>query len=321
MADQEHSTDQSCTYRCAACGESCCTETARGPSGLCFLHDPDLTPEQREEGARALGADSLKAYLEAKAADGEALHGVRLSGAELDGVRLNGADLRGATFNETSLFRARLFEADLREANFYNANLQQAGLWKSNLRDACLDWADLRGARGLTPGDCRSIKPTVAGFRSVKRMFADAQRPDEAGEVAFWEKRQQRRDLGKQCRDWRTRGRWLVLAVLEVVCGYFERPMRPVICSMLVILLCGLIFAMGGGIDKAVIGSTDTETSGGLGITQAIYFSTVTFTTVGYGDFRPKPGVWRVVAAAESFAGAFLMAVFVVALAHRYVVR
>jgi uncharacterized protein YjbI with pentapeptide repeats len=320
MTDQEQSTGQSCTYRCAACGESCCTETAHGPSGLCFLHDPDLSPGQREEHAQAGGSDSLKAYLEAKAAAGETLHGVRLSGAQLDGVRLNRADLRGATFNETNLFRARLFEADLRDVNFYNANLQQASLWKSNLHNACLDWADLRGARGLTSDDCRQIKPTVAGFRSVKRMFADAQRPDEAGEVAFWEKRQQRRDLGAQCHDWRTRTRWFALAVLELVCGYFERPMRPVICSALVILLCGLVFAMGGGIDKAVIGSADVE-AGGLGITQAMYFSTVTFTTVGYGDFRPKPGVWRVIAAAESFAGAFLMAVFVVALAHRYVVR
>lgn len=319
MSDE--ATPTTCTYTCPTCGEHCCTESGSGESGLCFLHDLNLTPEQREEQARATGAASLKEHLEAKVAEGQSLHGVRLSGAELPGARLNRADLRGATCNEANLSRARLYEADLREANFYNANLRYAGLWKSNLTGTCLDWADMRGTRGLTPEDCREIKPTVSGFRSVKRMFSESHRPDEAGEVAFWEKQQFRRDLGKQCRDWRTRLRWLVLVTVEAVCGHFERPVRTVICSTLVILFCGAIFAAGSGIERVAMDRSDPEAHAPTTLSQGVYFSLVTFTTVGYGDFRPKPGIWRLIATLEAVSGAFLMAVFVVTLAHRYVVR
>ena len=49
----------------------------------------------------------------------------------------------------------------------------------------------------------------------------------------------------------------------------------------------------------------------------AVYFSTVTFTTLGYGDYWPL-GVARLLAGAEALLGAFLMATFVVTLARRY---
>ncbi|MDP7162721.1 MAG: potassium channel family protein [Phycisphaerae bacterium] len=49
-----------------------------------------------------------------------------------------------------------------------------------------------------------------------------------------------------------------------------------------------------------------------------IYFSTVTFTTLGYGDFRPKPGFFRLLAGTEAFLGVALMPLFIVDLARKY---
>ncbi len=54
-----------------------------------------------------------------------------------------------------------------------------------------------------------------------------------------------------------------------------------------------------------------------------LYFSIVTFTTLGYGDLRPCANVtWaRMVASLEAFIGAFMIALFVWTLARRYVAR
>lgn len=49
----------------------------------------------------------------------------------------------------------------------------------------------------------------------------------------------------------------------------------------------------------------------------SLYFSIVTFTTLGYGDMRPIGGM-RVFAASEALIGAFLMALFVVAMARKF---
>ena len=42
-----------------------------------------------------------------------------------------------------------------------------------------------------------------------------------------------------------------------------------------------------------------------------MYYSVVTFTTLGYGDMTPPDGIARPLAALQAFAGAFMMAMFV----------
>ena len=54
------------------------------------------------------------------------------------------------------------------------------------------------------------------------------------------------------------------------------------------------------------------------GFGKCLYFSAVTFTTLGYGDFQPKPGFFRFVAGTEAAMGAALMALFIVGLARKY---
>jgi len=326
---------QTCSYDCPICGQPCCTEPA-GPSGLCVLHDKDTTPVDREAAARAAGRQSLADHLGAKTRRGEPLHGVDLSWAELDEASLTGADLRGSALNEARLRRAHLSQARLDGANLYNADLQNAWMLQVTLTGACLDWTNLRGVRGLRAEDCRPIRASVPGFRSVKRMFQEADDRDAASAFALREKRQQRRDLWRGRGQWfrslhglRRFGQWLTHCLLETICGYFENFFLPVVWSLAVILACGLAFSLGNGIEPAgrnpaavsSSGETPVGEGGVVRIDEGIYFSAVTFTTLGYGDFRPRPGVWRLVAGAEAFVGAFLLSAFVVTLAHRYVVR
>ena len=89
--------------------------------------------------------------------------------------------------------------------------------------------------------------------------------------------------------------------------GYGEKPLRPLLVGLGVVLVCGFGFWIFKGI----------EPNPPCSIWSSLYFSVVTFTTLGYGDLQPTPGM-RWLSALEASLGAALMALFVVALARRF---
>jgi len=94
--------------------------------------------------------------------------------------------------------------------------------------------------------------------------------------------------------------------------GYGERPVRVLVASALIIILCAVCYNQPGAL---VFRDGPTKPS----LTQSLYFSTTTFTTLGYGDFYPSPhGFCRPLAMAEAVAGGCLMALFIVCLAKRF---
>jgi hypothetical protein len=108
---------------------------------------------------------------------------------------------------------------------------------------------------------------------------------------------------------------------LKYTCGYGEKPGRVIFMAALVIFVAAVLFAFGG----IVIGEYTPEERiinydltfsipGGPAIKdfgQCLYYSFVTFTTLGYGDIHPV-GYSKIIASAEAFTGAFFIALFVV---------
>ncbi|WP_018256110.1 potassium channel family protein [Halomicrobium katesii] len=110
--------------------------------------------------------------------------------------------------------------------------------------------------------------------------------------------------------------RWATNAALDLVAGYGERPQRTVLASIGVILGSAALYPAAGGLRDA--GSVVTYGTGGASaLVDALYFSVVTFTTLGYGDIEPVGGLARALAGVEAAAGAFLVALFVFALGRR----
>ena len=67
---------------------------------------------------------------------------------------------------------------------------------------------------------------------------------------------------------------------------------------------------------KLCPGVVAVHTAEPLTLWHAIYFSGITFATVGYGDFLPAPHA-RLLALTEGVVGVFTMGFFVVVLANR----
>ncbi len=102
--------------------------------------------------------------------------------------------------------------------------------------------------------------------------------------------------------------------------GYGEKPARMFFTAIFVILICAVFYCTGGGIamnSEAV--ATTAQPVVAAGWWESLYFSIVTFTTLGYGVFRPMASVdWRLLAGSEALAGAALMAMFIVSLTRKY---
>jgi hypothetical protein len=118
-----------------------------------------------------------------------------------------------------------------------------------------------------------------------------------------------RRDLHAK----KKRARWLLSVWLDVVWGYGQRPGRLFFFSMLMCVAFGGLYYLTGvklG-DVCTTGSNAPDKLAHLG--ECIYYSFVTFTTVGYGDIVPCGALSRFLAASEAMSGIFTMGLFVTA--------
>ena len=109
----------------------------------------------------------------------------------------------------------------------------------------------------------------------------------------------------------KTLHKWLWSCLLNGIFGYGEQPGKVIVSAILVILLFASLFTIFG------ISNVGIEFSTSNNFLDCMYFSTITFTTLGYGDFRPLEGVGRILAGSEAFIGAFMMALFVYTFARR----
>ena len=106
--------------------------------------------------------------------------------------------------------------------------------------------------------------------------------------------------------------KWLWSCFLNGIFGYGMQPSKVIISAILIITLFAFLF-MNPGISN-VVGIEEITSNNFF---DCLYFSTITFTTLGYGDFRPLEGWGRILAGSEAFIGAFMMALFVYTFARR----
>jgi len=97
---------------------------------------------------------------------------------------------------------------------------------------------------------------------------------------------------------------WLLA---DLTCKYGTDWKRPVgLWIILVLILFPILFWIGKGVEGA---------SSWL---ECIYFSIVTATTLGYGDYHPTHGNYQFLAGAEAIFGTFMWAAFIAIFARKY---
>lgn len=96
--------------------------------------------------------------------------------------------------------------------------------------------------------------------------------------------------------------------------GYGERPIRVLVSSAIVILVCAMLYF---GYHENIL--IQNQPMGDESFVDCLYFSVSTFATLGLGDVYPvKDSFLRIVVMIEVLSGACLMSLFVVSLAKRF---
>lgn len=305
-------------------GKKCQLEDAG--QGFCYWHDPTIDKS----------GENLAARLEGVIKAGHCMEGASLKRANLEGINLV---CHGRKENY-SLARADLYRANLRNAHLFRIDLTEASLMKTDCREAnlhfaCLKKANLLGARlegakieniewgkqllheekGIEAAKGKRIQESIDFFEQAEEICRNLRKVSElqglfelAGHF-FYEEMLMRR---YQMPLWSfERG---VSKLVDVFCGYGEKPLRVILVSLSFISICCFFYFFLGISDHGQNLAFDPQQSFGENLMilgKHMYFSVVTFTTLGYGDLVPV-GSSRVVAAIEAFVGSFTLALFVV---------
>ncbi|MEL7292323.1 MAG: ion channel [Pseudomonadota bacterium] len=301
-----------------------CCDQPSGESGLCYWHDPHIDKSN----------DNIKQQVEQWAAAGKPLDGFQLARTDLEDIDLvnrgckDGYQCRGADFYRANLSDAHFFGLDLRGSSLMKAKLVGANLHCAKLGGCNLLGAELARAKleNIEWGQYLKQELEAKQSRRQRRSQQAAQLYQEAEEVC--------RNIRKQCekqglfemagdffkREMRFRRyqmprfstKRIISKLVDLFCGYGEDPLRVVGFSIFLIVVCALayFFLDTTGAHPIYEGVTGWQFYV-LEFFNSLYFSVVTFTTLGYGDISPV-GVARFIAACEAFLGSFTMALFVV---------
>lgn len=294
--------------------------------GLCFWHDP----KQSKDGLE------LASALEDLARAGHSLEGMQLKRANLQGINLvnhgqkSGFNLQHMDLYRADLTQAHLFMADFRHSSLMKANLELSNLHFADLRHCNLLGTQFKGSRTenvqwgtLINQEAQGRIAKRAGqstealdlfeqaeeiYRSLRKQGEQQGLFEQSGQFFYREMRMRREQLplfsSKRAFSW----------LVDVFCGYGEKPLRVVSFSLMLIVSMTFLYAIFGITDGEQVLRLSTQASwqdNGLTWLNSLYFSVVTFTTLGYGDFVPL-GASRILAASEAFVGSFTLALFVV---------
>ncbi|ABC27273.1 uncharacterized low-complexity protein [Hahella chejuensis KCTC 2396] len=309
------------THRLIAVENQAMTADTQPPDDS-FWRDAD-----REE------SDELKFQLEQRARTGEPMRGFKLSRAELSGIDLVRRNSKtGYQLVESDLYRANLegahcFHLDLRGSSLMKANLSKANLHCANLQDCNLLGAVFEQTK---------IEHIQWGEKLLQEKLAEKAANREQKLDLYQQAEEIYRHLRKVAEQqglFETAGHFFqkemlmrrfqlppfsgarfVSKLVDLFCGYGERPDRVIIFSCLIVLAFSLIYFTLGireGEQALYAGGGANLWSELQYFLSCLYFSVVTFTTLGYGDIAPV-GLTRAFAATEAFVGSFTLALFVV---------
>jgi len=263
--------------------------------------------------------------------NGGTARGLDLSGREFEeGIDLRKLDLRGIILNGVELLRANLESANLEGAELQAAQLQGAILGNVNLQNTNLLFAKLQGTflLGAKLQDAWLLgvelsSDTILGdadwgnyilkdekeenfatakvtYRRLKMWYQAAGMYDIAAKFYYREKEANRKALKWRSKDWNNR---LAAEFMRTLFGYGEDWRRILGWMAAFLILFTAAYYFWGELEPL----------------DSLYFSAVSFTALGYGQWAPQPTGWvKGLGAFEAFVGVFMMALLLVTFVRKW---
>ncbi len=246
-------------------------------------------------------------------------------GTNLSGCDFTHCNIRGSDLTKASLVNARLWSSDLTEANLTECDLSFTDMWSAKLHKVKLWHTILSGAKSISrasfSGESKFFNNAMINesgavsaeesYRDIKQYFISIGMYNDASWASFKEKTMERLAMKKKGDI-----NYLPSQLMNILCGYGEKPYRIIMAAFFTILAFAFLHMS----FNTVIRSGDSAYI--MRWYDYIYYSTITFTTVGYGDFIPNArAIAKILAATEAFFGVFVTGLFIFTLARKYSAR
>lgn len=263
-------------------------------------------------------ADFEKTYLERATFREADLRGSDFTGASASGADFDGANLGDATFENAKLRTTTFRNAQMEDTEFAGGRINSNTRFGERVTHEEQMWEADDGEEMQAQFDAatwiyrqlQSLSRQNAQFVDVEKYF---HREKDLRRRYAWHR-------GDYLRALRLEGaRWLI--------GYGRNPWRVLLTSAAVVLVSALLYPLLGTLHD----TTGTETTtyslsvppdGTVGelltvFGQSLYFSAVTFSTLGFGDIKPTGFGARALAGVESLLGFALVALLISVLLRR----
>ena len=279
------------------------------------------TPELTAMVIRALKGDAAPHTLPTMEHEGKTyldLRGIRIEQTQLDGATLRNVNLRWSAIRDVGFKGTQLIDCNLSQATWtgcyfrhtvfercdiVNAKFERSDFSNARIEDSRLDFTSFRECE-ITLQTIRfrdDISPRVLArvCRNLKLNAMAMGHFADAGELTYMEKTHERHTLhhhaftteherlGERVKALRD---WVVSVFLSLLWGYGEKPERITLVMAVAIFFFGTLQYWLDGIPGASFGAH-------------LYFSGITFLTIGYGDLVPVAPIPRLLAVIEGVVG------------------
>jgi hypothetical protein len=304
-------------------------------------------------------ADFYRAHLEHSNLYRIHLHGANLYSAFLDGANLRNTHFHGAVIEYLSLEHAKLHQVDLRGFDLRTLkHLNTVDMAQVRLDDAVLDreqflqdngeykayneirafneYRTARVEKRMSPVAVRYFEEAREVYLALKNNLLSAGKYQDVSWAACKEKEMEKMLLALHIKQGSYHGWQLVQRRLEhagyslynALFKYGENPWRLIWWALGIIILAALLFPLSGfyvGSPEGAYFMSYAEVHSlrdwFATVMSGLYFSVITFTTVGYGDVTPVGKLSHTISACTAMSGMLFFGLFVFTLGRKVAAR
>lgn len=267
----------------------------------------------------------------------------------LEDTVFEGADIRGTNFGRARLFQAVLTDTRINSRTIFDTK---------TLYEKCPQlwgWFSHQETPEKTSEERRELPKEVTTpnqaaawvHRRLESLSEENAMSEEARNFHIRKQEAERKHHNRRKKEYRREGeyrnmlhhesRYWVLTMMRLLTNHGESLRRIFASSAIIILFCGFLYPFVGGFassesghvyQMSIAGWSEITTVGDAAnsiinsvpiLLQSIYFSIITFSTIGYGDLYPTGAGTKILVGSESLAGAVMVALFIFVLSRRVV--
>lgn len=243
--------------------------------------------------------------------EGATLRHCNFIDGKIHGCFFEDADLSHSTFQDSKISDCTFKEGNCMGVNFEGTQFINCNFVDTNIKDIIFGkaMADQKTTFGKVLKSEKEDNFHFASieYKQIKEMYKNSSLHELADEYHYKEMVAKRKIV-----HFMSPSRWSNYIFGDLLCKYGTSFIRVFLAGIIVIVACAFLFLENNSLQFHAPGAPAAS------LADSLYFSTVTFTTLGYGDFHAT-GLMRFVAGAESFIGAALMSLFTVVVARRII--